>query len=44
MWVTTYCEQAEFVIKADDDMFVDMFAIYTLTRCDFSYYYCFIIV
>jgi Galactosyltransferase len=31
-WVAIYCKQAEFVIKTDDDIFVDMFATYVYTR------------
>jgi hypothetical protein len=26
-WVSTYCPQAEFVLKSDDDMFVNMFTL-----------------
>ena len=32
LWVSTFCSQAEFVVKADDDMYIDLFATYTLTR------------
>jgi hypothetical protein len=31
-WAAIYCKQAEFVIKTDDDVFVDMFATYVYTR------------
>ena len=32
LWVSEFCEQAEFVVKTDDDMFVDLYEVYTLTR------------
>ena len=32
LWVSEFCEQAEFVVKTDDDMFVDLFEVYVLTR------------
>ena len=32
LWVSEFCEQAEFVVKTDDDMFVDLFEVYALTR------------
>ncbi|XP_023337865.1 beta-1,3-galactosyltransferase 2 isoform X2 [Eurytemora carolleeae] len=32
LWVSQFCEQAEFVIKTDDDMFVDLYAVYFHTR------------
>ena len=31
-WASHYCEQADFVIKTDDDVFDDMFATYHFTR------------
>lgn len=31
-WVANYCPQAEFVIKTDDDMFIDMYGTYHITR------------
>jgi hypothetical protein len=33
LWVSTFCEQAEFVVKTDDDMYIDLFATYAITRC-----------
>ena len=33
LWVSTFCEQAEFVVKTDDDMYIDLFASYAVTRC-----------
>ena len=32
LWVSNFCEQADFVIKADDDMFVDLYATFFFTR------------
>ena len=32
LWVSEFCEQAEFVVKTDDDMYVDLFEMYSLTR------------
>ena len=32
LWVSEFCEQAEFVVKTDDDIFVDMFEVYSYTR------------
>ena len=32
LWVSEYCEQAEFVVKTDDDMFVDLYELYSITR------------
>lgn len=32
LWVSNFCEQAEFVVKTDDDMFVDLYEVFTLTR------------
>ena len=27
LWVSEFCEQAEFVVKTDDDMFIDLFEV-----------------
>ena len=32
LWVSKFCEQADFVVKADDDVFVDLYATYFFTR------------
>ena len=32
LWVSEFCEQAEFVVKTDDDMFVDLYEVRKLTR------------
>ena len=32
LWVSNFCEQAEFVVKTDDDMYVDLYEVHTLTR------------
>jgi len=32
LWVGTFCEQAEFVVKTDDDMFIDLYETYAFTR------------
>ena len=32
LWVTHFCEQAEFVVKTDDDFFIDLYATYHITR------------
>ena len=32
VWVSEFCEQAEFVVKADDDQFFDVYEVYFLTR------------
>ena len=32
LWVSNFCEQADFVVKTDDDMFIDLYATYFLTR------------
>jgi len=32
IWVSRFCEQAEFVVKTDDDMFIDLYATYFITR------------
>ena len=29
LWVTEFCSQAEFLVKTDDDMFVDMYEVKT---------------
>ena len=26
-WVSTFCEHAEFVVKTDDDMFIDLYEV-----------------
>ena len=32
LWVSNFCEQADFVIKTDDDVFVDLYATFFFTR------------
>lgn len=32
LWVSEFCDQAEFVVKTDDDMFIDLYEVYYLTR------------
>ena len=32
LWASEFCQQAEFVVKTDDDMFVDLYEVYVLTR------------
>ena len=32
LWVSQFCRQAEFVVKTDDDQFVDLYEVFTLTR------------
>eukprot|EP00092_Neocalanus_flemingeri_P033683 GFUD01036616.1.p1 GENE.GFUD01036616.1~~GFUD01036616.1.p1 ORF type:complete len:397 (+),score=103.23 GFUD01036616.1:92-1282(+) len=32
LWVSNFCEKAEFVLKTDDDMFVDLYEVFALTR------------
>ena len=27
LWVSEFCEQAEFVVKTDDDMFIDLYEV-----------------
>ena len=27
LWVSEFCEQAEFVVKTDDDQFVDLYEV-----------------
>lgn len=31
-WAATFCPQAEFIIKTDDDMFIDMYEAYQVSR------------
>ena len=31
-WAGQFCGQAEFVMKTDDDMYVDLYEVHTLTR------------
>ena len=30
MWASRFCPQAEFVVKADDDIYLDLYALYTV--------------
>ena len=30
MWVSRFCRQAEFVMKADDDIYLDLYGLYTV--------------
>ena len=30
MWVSRFCAQAEFVMKADDDIYLDLYGLYTV--------------
>ena len=32
LWVAEFCSQAQFVVKTDDDMYVDLYEVHTLTR------------
>ena len=32
LWVSEYCEQAEFVVKTDDDIYVNIYEVYNITR------------
>ena len=32
LWVSEFCEQANFVVKADDDIYIDLYAVHTITR------------
>ena len=32
LWVTKFCTQAEFVIKTDDDVFIDLYSVFAFTR------------
>ena len=32
MWVSSFCSQAEFVVKTDDEIYADIYGIYALTR------------
>ena len=27
LWAAEFCEQAEFVVKTDDDMFIDLYEV-----------------
>ena len=36
LWVSEFCEQAEFVVKTDDDQFVDLYEVFTLTRAQLN--------
>ena len=29
-WVSSFCAQAEFVMKADDDIYLDLYGLYTV--------------
>ena len=29
-WVSSFCTQAEFVMKADDDIYLDLYGLYTV--------------
>merc|ERR1712106_1093846 len=37
LWVSNFCSQAEFVVKTDDDMYVDLYQVYTITRRHLSH-------
>ena len=30
MWVATFCSQAALVVKTDDDIYVDLYSLYTV--------------
>ena len=32
LWVSLFCKQADFVVKTDDDIFIDMYELYFFTR------------
>ena len=32
LWASQFCSQAEFVVKTDDDVFVDLYEVFALTR------------
>ena len=32
MWVSSFCTQAEFLMKADDDIYLDIYGLYTVAR------------
>ena len=32
MWVSSFCSQAEFVVKTDDDIYVDLYGLYSVAR------------
>ena len=36
LWVSEFCEQAEFIVKTDDDQFVDLYEVFTLTRAQLN--------
>ena len=40
LWVSLFCNNTEIVVKTDDDTFVDLYAVYFLTRkvCSFYFY------
>ena len=31
LWISEFCEQAEFVVKTDDDQFIDLYEVTTET-------------
>ena len=33
MWSSLYCGHADFVVKTDDDIFIDLYETYVFTRC-----------
>jgi hypothetical protein len=32
LWITQFCKQAEFVIKTDDDTYIDLYTVHAFTR------------
>ena len=32
LWISQFCNQAEFVIKTDDDTYIDLYAVHVFTR------------
>ena len=32
MWVSRFCRQAQFVMKTDDDIYLDLYGLYTTAR------------
>ena len=32
LWASMFCEQAEFIVKSDDDMYVDLYEVFAVTR------------
>ena len=32
LWVSEFCDQAEFVVKTDDDMFIDLYEVGLMTQ------------